>query len=107
MVGLGAPAGAAVLRRLEQRRRLHKVRTGTLHRHPAPAPFSGTLHMHLHLHPAPNTCSRHPAPAPNGTHCKRFVIFSTSNLCDLRVLVGNLKILLVIYGLFGSTFGVF
>ena len=25
VVGLGAPAGAAVLRRLEQRRRLHKV----------------------------------------------------------------------------------
>ena len=30
VVGLGAPAGAAVLRRLEQRRRLHKVGLLTL-----------------------------------------------------------------------------
>ena len=30
VVGLGAPAGAAVLRRLEQRRRLHKVGLSTL-----------------------------------------------------------------------------
>ena len=29
VVGLGAPAGAAVLRRLEQRRRLHKVNLQT------------------------------------------------------------------------------
>ena len=57
----------------------------------------------------------------NGEHCKRFPHLSTSNLWDFRDLVGNYKILVVLYGslvvpleiflmfygLFSSTFVVF